>query len=376
MAIKVTLRKRVLASGKVSLYLDYWPAVRNPRTQQYSRREYLGIYLVKNPKTGFDKNANAEKLRQAEAIRAQRELALINEEFGFIDKARQKMDFLKYFRSKLATHDQKWTRVYNHFERYSKGRCVFNDITVEFCNGFKEYLLSADKLNAAKLKNKEKSGTKLSQNSAAGYWSTFRALLAIAYRERYLNENVNDFLDPIDTIETRRQFLTQDELNTLAATPCEIPVLKAASLFSCLTGLRISDILALEWENITKHTDGGWCIRLQTEKTDNEATLPISDQAYELCGTAGKGKIFKGLNRGMTRQPLQNWLKDAGITDKHITFHCLRHTYATLQIAQGTGIYTVSKMITHKNVSTTQIYADLVDSKKREAAEAIKINPK
>ena len=78
----------------------------------------------------------------------------------------------------------------------------------------------------------------------------------------------------------------------------------------------------------------------------------------------------------MTRQPLQNWLKDAGITDKHITFHCFRHTYATLQIAQGTGIYTVSKMLTHKNVSTTQIYADLVDSKKREAAEAIKINPK
>ena len=376
MATKVTLRKRDLPSGKVTLYLDFWPPIRNPRTQQESRREYLGIYLVKNPKTGFDKNANAEKLRQAEAIRAQRELALINDQFGFIDKTRQKMDFLEYFRAKLEEHDQKWTRVYNHFEKYSKGHCVFNDITVEYCNGFKEYLLGAEKLKADRLKDKEKSGTMISQNSAAGYWSTFRGLLSIAYKEKYLNDKINDFLEPIETIESRRQFLTQDELNALAATPCEIPVLRDASLFSCLTGLRISDILALKWENVTRHPDGGWCIRLQTEKTDNEATLPISDQAYELCGTPGSGLVFKGLKREMTRQPLQDWLTDAGITDKHITFHCFRHTYATLQIAQGTGIYTVSKMLTHKNVGTTQIYADLVDSKKRAAADALKIDKK
>ena len=74
----------------------------------------------------------------------------------------------------------------------------------------------------------------------------------------------------------------------------------------------------------------------------------------------------------MINYPLKKWLKQAGIT-KHITFHCFRHSYAVIQISLGTDIYTVSKMLTHKNVSTTQIYADLVNSKKRETAEKISL---
>lgn len=74
----------------------------------------------------------------------------------------------------------------------------------------------------------------------------------------------------------------------------------------------------------------------------------------------------------MTQQPLKDWVASAGIT-KHITFHCFRHTFATLQVALGTDIYTVSKMLTHKNVSTTQIYADLVNAKKRESANKISL---
>ena len=71
-------------------------------------------------------------------------------------------------------------------------------------------------------------------------------------------------------------------------------------------------------------------------------------------------------------KPLDRWLKAAGIT-RHITFHCFRHTYATLQLAGGTDIYTVSKMLGHTNVRTTQIYAKVVDEKKTRATEVIKI---
>ena len=74
----------------------------------------------------------------------------------------------------------------------------------------------------------------------------------------------------------------------------------------------------------------------------------------------------------MINVPLKHWIEACGIK-KHITFHCFRHTYATLQIAAGTDIYTVSKMLTHKSVVTTQIYADLVSSKKRETVDKIKL---
>ena len=134
----------------------------------------------------------------------------------------------------------------------------------------------------------------------------------------------------------------------------------------------VDNILALTWNDVRDFPDGGKCIRICTEKTDTEATIPISDEAMALCGEPSDGLIFKGLTRNMVNTYLKPWLKQAGIT-KYVTFHCFRHTYATQLIAGGADIYTVSKMLTHKNVSTTQIYADLIDKKKREAAEVIKI---
>ena len=74
----------------------------------------------------------------------------------------------------------------------------------------------------------------------------------------------------------------------------------------------------------------------------------------------------------MPHHPLKQWIAEAGIR-KHITFHSCRHSYAVIQISLGTDIYTVSKMLTHKNVTTTQIYADLVNSKKRETANKISL---
>lgn len=196
--------------------------------------------------------------------------------------------------------------------------------------------------------------------------------LKIAYRDKWLRENINDYLDKIEPQDVKKEFLTLDEVKQLAATPCDIPVLKSASLFACLTGLRISDILKLRWEDFEIAPDQGYCLRIRTQKTQTEATLPISNEAYEQCGEPSTGIVFKGLKRSMINHPLKAWLKKAGIT-KPFSFHCFRHSYATIQIALGTDIYTVSKMLTHKNVSTTQIYADLVNAKKRETANKISL---
>jgi Site-specific recombinase XerD len=158
----------------------------------------------------------------------------------------------------------------------------------------------------------------------------------------------------------------------LAATPCEKPVVRTAALFSCLTGLRISDIIRLQWDNIEVAADGGWCMHIVTKKTKTEAVLPLSDEAVALCGERGQGQVFVGLTPSLLALYLKDWIKSAGIT-KHITFHCFRHTYATLQLAAGTDLYTISKMLTHSNVGTTQVYADVVSGLKREASEKISL---
>ena len=134
----------------------------------------------------------------------------------------------------------KWQNVYKHSEAFYEGKCTFGEIDVDLCNKFKEYLYTA--LQTIHKKQR------LHTNTIAGYWSTFRAVLHIAYRDHKIKETPNGFLDRIDTIPTEKEHLSQPELVKLANTDCKEPVLKKAFLFSCLTGLRKSDIKQLTWD--------------------------------------------------------------------------------------------------------------------------------
>ena len=257
-------------------------------------------------------------------------------------------------------HSLIWNVAYKHFEKYCGGSCTFDDLTVEYCQGFLTYMLSLNTHN----------GGKMMASTANNNLNKLKCVLRQAYEERRIKENIAPRLKHAKEASTRREFLTLDEVKMLADTPCEKPVVKSAALFSCLTGLRISDIIRLQWENIIKAADGGWCMHIVTKKTRTEAILPLSDEALALCGGRSAGQVFKGLTQALLPLYLKDWIRSAGIT-KHITFHCFRHTYATLQLAAGTDLYTISKMLTHSNVATTQVYADVVNDLKRKASEQI-----
>ena len=115
-------------------------------------------------------------------------------------------------------------------------------------------------------------------------------------------------------------------------------------------------------------------VTLRMQKTKELVNNPISDEALELIGERGTGPVFVGFADKMTQAPLKNWLKAAGITKK-ISFHCSRHTFGSLQVDAGTSVYTVQHMLGHKNVSTTQIYANMADESKRESVNRITLRP-
>ena len=124
--------------------------------------------------------------------------------------------------------------------------------------------------------------------------------------------------------------------------------------------------------------NGGYRLNFTQQKTKGVEYMPISEQAYSLCGEQKEGEllVFAGLPApSWINRPVKKWVEAAGIS-KHITFHCFRHSYATLQLAGGTDIYTVSKMLGHTNVRTTQVYAKVVDEKKEKATETIKLDPR
>ena len=151
--------------------------------------------------------------------------------------------------------------------------------------------------------------------------------------------------------------------------------MKRAALFSALTGLRFSDIKNLVWGELEYIEGNGYFIQFKQQKTKGVEMMPISEQAFSLLGERKEptNKVLEGLTySAYENKHLAKWIGLAGIT-KDITFHCFRHTFATLQLSKGTDIYTVSKMLGHRELKTTQIYAKIIDQTKREAADKINL---
>jgi integrase len=260
-----------------------------------------------------------------------------------------------------------WQRTNEFLKLFAGDILLFSQIDVAMAEDFKLFLFSAPKGG-----NK---GGIISHNTAATYYSIFKAALKQAFVDGYLTSDLSAKIKGIQEEESRREYLTVEELNKLVATPCERDVLKRAALFSALTGLRHIDIQNLKWSEINKEGNQAR-LHFTQQKTKGVEYMPISKQALQLCGEPGQPEqlVFEDLpNPSWISRPLKYWIETAGIKKK-ITFHCFRHTFATLQLSSGTDIYTVSKMLGHTNVKTTQIYAKVVDEKKNKAAQAIKLN--
>ncbi len=379
MAHKVTLRKKKISGGRQSLYLDYYPAIPHPETGEPTRRKFLGIYILDRPKTPIEKQDNKESIRIAEDICAKEKNAINKSEiYTEFEKERLeqinrgKKDFVPYFmrlanKRKSTNHDN-WVSAGNYLREFTGGSVQFKDLNERFSEDFKDFLL-----NTKSIKSKK---TKLKRNSAVSYFNKFKAALKEAYNDSHLTYDLNTKVPSIKPEETNRQYLTLDELKRLAETPCNNPLLKRIALFSALTGLRHSDIKKLVWGEVQESESRGTYLKFRQKKTQGAEELPISIEAVQLMGERrGKEeKVFPGLTySAYENKHLYQWIGLAGI-EKDITFHCFRHTYAVLQLELGADLYTVSKMLGHRDIKTTQIYAKIVDQKKQEAANRIKLN--
>lgn len=384
MATKVTLRQKPISKGRFSLYLDFYPAIPHPKTGKPTRREFLNLYIFQKPKTSIDKQHNSETIKIADSIKQKKENFLNKPEiYSQYEKEQLRLkelgnqNFVEYFKKlankRKASNYDNWMSALNYLESFTSGFLKFADLNEKFLENFKEYLLNTKSNKSVK--------TTLSQNSAVSYFNKIKATLKQAYKDEILQTDLNAKVSPIKAVETRREYLTIDELNKLVKTPCNNELLKRAALFSALTGLRFSDIQKMVWSEI-EYIDGqGYFLNFNQKKTKGVEVLPISNQAYSLTNGSENPndmekdkKVFEDLQySAYHNKHLFQWIGAAGIS-KDITFHCFRHTFATLQLFNGTDIYTVSKMLGHKDLKTTQVYVKIVDEAKRRAVDKIKLD--
>lgn len=371
MQIKIKERKQT-KNGKIHLYLEvyYGSYVDDNGKRKYNReRTSLDLYLYDNPKSQEEKNHNKEVHKIASQIRAKTELDHHNGKYGFKSSFIKRTDFIEYFKKIVSTKNTSkntygsWDSTLKHLTAFAGSKISFSEIDQNKCEAFKDYLVNF----------KKNSGGSLASSTIASYFSKFRASLNQALKDGLINSN------PASGVTCPRDqgkpivYLELHELKELAKVDCRYDVLKRAFLFSCYTGLRWSDTQKLKWDNIHLLSDGGLKMSFSQKKTKENQWLYISPQAIKYMGQKQEGSIpvFKGLKySSYMNVELTRWAMRAGIS-KHVTFHVSRHTFAVLQLEYGTDIYTLKELMGHKNLKNTEVYAKVVDTKKKVAANVI-----
>lgn len=364
----VRIRFKELSNGNKSVYLDQYRD--GKRTY-----EFLKLYII--PEVDESAKAqNANTMQAANAIKAKRVIELANNEAGVSGKKHLSKILLsdwviicqdtksKTGQSKSVAYQIRKTAA--HLEAYG-GAVALGKIDADFCRGFVQYLKGFKKSN----------GKQYTTATIRDYYTAFNCVLSMAVKKGILKENPNKDLEAKEKpeqSESTREFLTVEEVKKLIATDCKHETLRRAFLFSCFCGLRRSDVERLTWGDIQKDGERVF-LRLIMKKTRKPLTLPLSAMALkwlpERNGAADGARVFPlPTYAGFYGGVLKLWARDAGIK-KNVTFHVARHTFATMGLTAGTDIFTVSKLLGHSKVTTTQIYAKIVDQKKAEAVNMV-----
>lgn len=201
---------------------------------------------------------------------------------------------------------------------------------------------------------------------------TIQAVLQEAVNEGYLEKNAMALYLSTHRIrksKSSRMALSDEEMKSMKMAPCHTPLLKEAFIFCCLTGLRKSDMLSLSSQDI-KEENGVYHIHKLMKKTQSWVDIPLSDEALAILKGVDDGTdspFFSHLSPYHLNDHLKKWLADNDVTSKPITFHCSRHTCATLLLGMNVDVVTISCILGHESLSTTQHYLHGMDDNKVDA---------
>lgn len=354
------LRRRLLKDGRFSLFIDRF----SDGSHHY---QFLKMYLL--PETSDkSRRQNLQTLQRAEEIIKQLRIALIYNKESKVSSSGDILlnDFIiklisDYKKNGKKGHKQLETARGN-LNRFRNG-ATLNMIDSEFCT---EYFLW--------LKNgyKTSKGKSLSDVTIAVYFKKLGLIISYATKWGLVSKNVWSSVDKVYKRcgkRVEKRFLTREELLNLMNTPYYIyEEVREAFLFSCFSGLRISDVRNLRWEEIGERHRRFHITKI-IRKTGKPLTIPLPWKAKEFLPQPEKteGLVFENLpSHSSLERHLNRWIETAGLIGR-IHFHVARHTFATLLLAAGVEFYSVSKLLGHSDIRATQRYANIIDKTKEEA---------
>ena len=378
------IKQKTLSDGNYSLYLDYYLGradVKNEETGEVvskvqRRREFLHLTLLAAPRTPIERQQNKETLSLAQKIRFEREQELKESLHGYRLKRDRDINFLDYFQSYIDGYTKKDIRMvqialsrFRDFLKdtpeYSKFRLNIKpeQITKDVVEAYTEYLQSRSVGEGAK-----------------SIYARFKKVVKYAIEHDVILKNpCNGIVIKADENILRKDVLSQDEIQTLIATHYdnENSNIQRAFIFCLYCGLRFCDVKDLTFANVDYSNK---LLKFEQNKTKGHSAssgviIPLNDGLLRLIGepTDGQNKdslIFPLPSYEMCLKAVKRWVKRAGI-NKHISWHCARHSFAVNILNNGANIKTVASLLGHSGLKHTEKYTRAIDSLKQDAINSL-----
>lgn len=261
----------------------------------------------------------------------------------------------------------KYCTLYKHMEsyiiqEYKRNDIFLKELNLAFVNGFEHYL---------------RTGRNCSINTIWNYMIGVKHIVAIARNSGQLA--INPFAGYLISPEVKdRGFLNKEELNLLVNTKmknAQYKLVRDLFVFSCFCGLSYSNVKNLTKDNLKTSFDGHLWIITRRQKTNTDSSIRLLEVLKRIIekykGYTRDNRIFPVPGNGTCNAILKKIGKQCGIKTR-LTYHVSRHTFGTLlTISQGVPIETVSRMMGHTNIKTTQIYAKITKEKISQDMEAL-----
>lgn len=380
------LQKKELADGRYSLYLEYYLGRKQwvdeetgeVRVKHDRKKETLNLYLIKNTKTPLERQSNKQTLDLAKEIRAEREQELKADRTGKRIKANNRINFLDYFQAYIDNYTKKDIRMiegsFNRFKDFLKEEYSIYQISIK-----------PDQLNKDMITNfVEYLESKSTGEGARGYYQRFKKVIKYAVEHDVIIKNpCEGIVCKVDDEVLKKDVLSLEEMEKLINTTYtnQNPEIRRAFIFCLYTGLRFCDVVDLKYSSVDYSNKLLKFEQLKTKGHSNNSwvNIPLNDGLLSLIGEKPKQddksknvdtNIFNLPSSTMCLKALARWTKRAGI-DKHITWHCARHSFAVNILNNGANIKTVASLLGHSGLKHTEKYTRAVDSLKEAAINSL-----
>ena len=374
------LGAKILSDGRESLFLDYYFGYRMEYSEKLGRdvakkdrkREYLSLYLWQAPRTPLERQQNKEMLEIAKRIRFERGQQMLESAEGYRLKKNDDINFLDWF--------------WSYYEAYTKAdkRHIKRAYTVfvDFLKATPEYSKYAKRIKPSQLsKDMMLAFTDYLKSLFKGegahtLYARFKKVIKNAVEQDILRKNpCIGIIIKIDANKLTKDVLSIDEMQQLIATHYtgENPNIRRAFIFCLYCGLRWCDVKDLTYSNVDFANK---LLRFEQSKTKGHSSasnvaIPLNDGLLNLIGEGDRGDlIFPLPSHTMCLKALRHWVSRAGI-DKHITWHCARHSFAVNILNNGANIKTVASLLGHSGLKHTEKYTRAVDSLKQDAINSL-----